>query len=237
MWPSCHLRGALDQLKSKVPQSGQVFIWRGEGILWTNSNPKSQPSLTIFIGGGGLWTPHLSNTWVGTLKEFWTQNSLSLAYSCITDCRSHIICVETNKLEHTRQRGGPCLGVGGPVQGTPPPPPWTGWQSDTTEKFTFPQLRWRAVNIWNGFCVGLFVVVTGVLLVDHGHVWWLFMFILRPIFFFSFWLCKSIDFKWYLEYHLPLDNCDIWQCSTDINQSRLWQITHAKIVRFNWYSL
>ena len=45
----------LAQLKSKVPQSGQVFIGGG-GVLWTNSNPKSL-NLAKFLGllGVGGW--------------------------------------------------------------------------------------------------------------------------------------------------------------------------------------
>ena len=43
----------LDQLKSQVPSSAQIFIW----------------------GGGGALDQHSWNTWVGALKEFSTKNS------------------------------------------------------------------------------------------------------------------------------------------------------------------
>ena len=57
IWPNFHFLcvcvgrgGTPDQLKSKVPQSGQIFIYRGE-VLQTNSNPKCQV-LTKFPWGG-----------------------------------------------------------------------------------------------------------------------------------------------------------------------------------------
>ena len=65
-----------DQLKSEVPQFGQVFISWGRGSSGYHIPP---------------------NTWVGALKEFRTQNSRSAACSCITDSLSYTMCVETNE--------------------------------------------------------------------------------------------------------------------------------------------
>ena len=106
--PNFHWGGCtLDQLKSKVPhqlksevfQSGQIFIL-GQGTLYTNSNSKSQVLTQFSISGwegvGVLWTPHSSNTWVGSLKEFCTKNSRNLTCPCIADSPSHTMWVETN---------------------------------------------------------------------------------------------------------------------------------------------
>ena len=44
----------LDQLKFKVPQSGQVFIfWWEMGDILDQVKPQVTTSLTIFISGGG----------------------------------------------------------------------------------------------------------------------------------------------------------------------------------------
>ena len=80
-----------DQLKSKfkVPQCGQIFIWRGEGYSRPTQIPsaKSWPS---FHWGGGGWVgspvQHSWNTWVGA--GFCSKNSRSLACLCITDSLS-----------------------------------------------------------------------------------------------------------------------------------------------------
>ena len=49
IWPNFHF---LDQLKSQVSQSGQVFIFKAGRVLWTNSKPNS---LNLAKFGGGWW--------------------------------------------------------------------------------------------------------------------------------------------------------------------------------------
>ena len=90
-----------DQLISKVPRSAQMFISRptqtqsakicpifiGEGgVIQIISNPKCQ-DLPKFPLGGGTPDQHSWNTWVGALKEFWTQIHPTAASTCFTDSR------------------------------------------------------------------------------------------------------------------------------------------------------
>ena len=92
--------GTLDQFKSKVPQSGQVFIFTGgvgggfSGLIQIQS-PSLSDNFHFWRRGCTLnitFLKYLSRGIQGIL----TTNSL--ACSCIADstCISHTMCVETN---------------------------------------------------------------------------------------------------------------------------------------------
>ena len=130
-FPPCSRGGGegctLDQFKSKVTSTGQMFMGGG---IWTNSiqspnpwpnfhvcvyggegvggvgergdsgptQPKSQVLTKFsFLGRGILWTPHSSNTWVGHTRNFKHTILIAQARSCITDSLSHTTCVQTNE--------------------------------------------------------------------------------------------------------------------------------------------
>ena len=91
MWPSFHFhgRGTLDQLKSKVPQSGQVFIFGvGERGSLDQVKPEVPTSLTIFISGGGstldtTFHKYLSGGTQGILGTKFSQPKLTPASQCM----------------------------------------------------------------------------------------------------------------------------------------------------------
>ena len=115
-------RCTLDQLKSKVTSTGQMFI-EGGGYFGPTSiqSPKSWPNFQGGWGGGGwdfgptqtwspkswpifhfweagiLWTPHSSKTWVGYSRNLKHTIFTAQARSCITDSLSHTMCVQTNE--------------------------------------------------------------------------------------------------------------------------------------------
>ena len=74
-----------------------VYTGDTEISLQTNSNSKCQDLPKFSFSGGGWETPdqHSWNTWVGALKEFWTQIHPIGASHCITDSLSHTTYVET----------------------------------------------------------------------------------------------------------------------------------------------
>ena len=94
---------SLSRTNSNLESLNRVkFSFGGMGVLWTKSNPKSQPFWQFSFQGRGCGVlVNLDTTFhkylSGALKEFWAQNFHSLVCSCIADSLSHTMCVETNK--------------------------------------------------------------------------------------------------------------------------------------------
>ena len=126
---NCYMQEAYPRLPNKLHA-------RNYKVLWVTSNLLSS-----------CWKVNNTKKTSPNKKAFQSNANRPLSNS---------LCVILNKFERVRGTGwagsGACMGGWWQGQVQRPPPPWTEWQTDTTENITFPQRRWRAVTIlfvWN----------------------------------------------------------------------------------------